>query len=248
MPFTLYVALGDSMSTDHYPTCDVRGLEVPPTRLDPLGAAALLHRNDDGRWPEFRGLDLETLSPGVELLGLAEDGAMIDDVATEELARIGRDSSDPDILITLTAGGNDLLDALAAGRGLANAVGLATRRFVDLVETIREELPRATLILTTVYDPSDGTGRLPGLEGYGRLPLEQLERFNEVVRRTADSLPHTLLADVHRHFLGHGVAAPERERWYWSRNLIEPNARGASEIRRVWRDVLEAHDLAAERS
>ena len=42
MPFTLYVALGDSMSTDHYPTCDVRGLDVPPVRLDPLGAAALL--------------------------------------------------------------------------------------------------------------------------------------------------------------------------------------------------------------
>jgi hypothetical protein len=30
------------------------------------------------------------------------------------------------------------------------------------------------------------------------------------------------------------VTAPERERWYWRQNLIEPNARGASEIRRVW--------------
>ena len=239
MPFTLYVALGDSMSTDHYPTCDVRGLALPPARLDPLGAASLLHRNDDTRWPEFRGLDLETLSPDVEFLDLAEDGAMIDDVATEELARIGRDSSDPDILLTLTAGGNDLLDALAAGRGLESAVTLATRRFVDLVEIIREELPRATLLLTTVYDPTDGSGRLPGLESYGRLPLEHLERFNDAVRRTASSLERTLLADVHRHFLGHGVQAPDPERWYWNRNLIEPNARGASEIRRVWWTVLE---------
>ena len=41
-PFSLYVALGDSMSTDHYPTCDVRQLDVPPNRLDPIGAAALL--------------------------------------------------------------------------------------------------------------------------------------------------------------------------------------------------------------
>ena len=162
MPFTLYVALGDSMSTDHYPTCDVRGLDLPPPRLDPLGAAALLHRNDDGRWPEFRGLDLDTLSPDGEFLGLAEDGAMIDDVATEELARLGRDNSDPDILLTVTAGGNDLLDALAAGARLESAVALASRRFVDLVETVREELPRATLVLTTVYDPTDGTGRLPG--------------------------------------------------------------------------------------
>jgi len=239
MPYTLYVALGDSMSTDHYPTCDVRGLDLPPARLDPLGAASLLHRNDDSRWPEFRGLDLVTLSPDVEFLGLAEDGAMIDDVATEELARIGRDSSDRDILITVTAGGNDLLEALAAGRNLESAVGLASRRFVDLVETVREELPRASLILSTIYDPTDGTGRLPGLESYGHLPLEHLERFNDTVRRTAASLPRTMLADVHAHFLGHGVQAPERERWYWSRNLIEPNARGASEMRRVWWRLLE---------
>ena len=239
MSFSLYVALGDSMSTDHYPTCDVRGLDVPPARLDPLGAAALLHRNDDGRWPEFCGLDLETLSPDVEFLGLAEDGAMIDDVATEELARIGRDSSDPTILLTLSAGGNDLLDALAAGRELETAVSLVSRRYTDLVETVREELPRATLILSTVYDPTDGTGRLPGFESYGRLPLEYLERFNDTVRRTAGSLPRALVADIHRHFLGHGVKATDGERWYWNRNLIEPNARGASEIRRVWWELLQ---------
>jgi lysophospholipase L1-like esterase len=240
MRYTLYVALGDSMSTDHYPTCDARGLATPPARLDPLGAAALLRRNDDGRWPEFRGQDLETLSPGLEFLGLAEDGAMIDDVATEELARLGRDSSEPEILITLTAGGNDLLDALSAGRRMESAVDLASRRFVNLVETVREELPRATLVLTTVYDPTDGTGLLPGLESYGRLPLEYLERFNQTVRHVAGSRPGVLLADAHRHFLGHGVQAPEGDRWYWSRNLIEPNARGASELRRVWWEALDA--------
>jgi lysophospholipase L1-like esterase len=239
MPFTLYVALGDSMSTDHYPTCDVRDLDAPPGRLDPLGAAALLHRNDDDRWPEFRGRDLEGLSPDMEFLNLAEDGVMIDDVATEELARLGRDSGDPNILLSLTAGGNDLLDALSAGRPLDGAVRGIARRYTDLVETVREELPNATLVLTTVYDPTDGTGRLPGLEAYGRLPLEYLDRFNQQVRETARGTPGVLLADVHERFLGHGVTAPERERWYWRRNPIEPSARGASEIRRVWWEVLE---------
>ena len=95
MPFSLYVALGDSMSTDHYPTCDVRDLDAPPARLDPLGAASLFFDNDDLRWPEFRGRDLETFSPDAEFLNLGEDGAMIDDVATEELARLGRDSRTP---------------------------------------------------------------------------------------------------------------------------------------------------------
>jgi lysophospholipase L1-like esterase len=239
MPITLYVALGDSMSTDHYPTCDVRDLDAPPGRLDPLGAAALLHRNDDDRWPEFRGRDLETLSPDVGFLNLAEDGAMIDDVATEELARLGRDNEDPGIILTLTAGGNDLLDALGAGRQLESAVSLAARRYTDLVETVRDELPGATLVLATVYDPTDGTGRLPGLEAYGRLPLEHLDRFNDQVRQISRAMPSVVLAEVHRHFLGHGVTAPEPERWYWRRNLIEPNARGASEIRRVWWEAVE---------
>jgi lysophospholipase L1-like esterase len=240
MPFTLYVALGDSMSTDHYPTCDVRDLDLPPARLDPLGAAALLHRNDDLRWPEFRGLGLVHSAPAVDFLNLAEDGAMIDDVRTEELARLGRDSRDPRILLTVTAGGNDLLDALASGTALDRAVARIERRYTDLVETVREELPRAALVLATVYDPSDGTGRLAGVEGLGPLPLEYLDRFNDHVRETARGTRGAALADVHRHFLGHGVSAPESGRWYWRRNPIEPNARGASEIRRVWWETLEA--------
>jgi lysophospholipase L1-like esterase len=240
MSFSLYVALGDSMSTDHYPTCDVRGLDGPPARLDPLGAAALLRSNDDRRWPEFRGRDLEQVSPDMEFLNLAEDGAMIDDVATEELARLGRDSSDPGILITLTAGGNDLLDALAADRPLDRELRLIERRYSDLVATLREELPAATILLTTVYDPTDGTGVLPGMEKLGRLPLEYLDRFNAHVRSLANEAESTFLADVHEHFLGHGARAPEKERWYWSRNPIEPSARGASEIRRMWYEAVSA--------
>jgi lysophospholipase L1-like esterase len=237
MTFSLYTALGDSLSTDHYPTCDVRDLDLPPASLDPLGAAALLYHNDDVRWPEFKDRDLSHRSPGVEFRNLAEDGAMIDDVTTEELARLGRDSDDPAFLLTITAGGNDLLDALGAGRQLEKAIGAVKRRYTDLVEYVREELPRATLVLTTVYDPTDGTGRLPGLEAYGRLPLEYLDQFNHHVREMAETAG-ALLADVHAHFLGHGVMAPERDRWYWARNLIEPNARGASEIRRVWWEAL----------
>lgn len=225
------------MSTDHYPTCDVRDLDLPPARLDPLGAAALLYRNDDARWPEFKARDLAGRSP-LEFLNLAEDGAMIDDVTTEELARLGRDSDDPTILLTLTAGGNDLLDALMAGRPLEKTVSRIARDYTALVESVCEELPRATIVLTTVYDPTDGTGRLPGMEAYGVLPLRYLRQFNDHVRETARLTAGTVLADVHQHFLGHGVSAPEQEQWYWRRNLIEPNARGASEIRRVWWEAI----------
>jgi lysophospholipase L1-like esterase len=245
MLYSLYVALGDSMSLDHYPTCDLRGLDLPPARLDPLGAASLLHKNDDSRWPEFRGSDLENSSPGVRLLNLAEDGATIDDVTTEELARLGRDSNDAGILVTLTIGGNDLLGALGAGSRMDQVVRRIIGQYTELVETIREELPNATLVLTTVYDPTDGTGLLPGLEVLGRLPLEYLEHFNDHVRATASTEP-VKLADVHRHFLGHGVTAPPADRWYWSRSMIEPNARGASEIRRVWLEAVPGDRWAGE--
>jgi hypothetical protein len=53
-----------------------------------------------------------------------------------------------------------------------------------------------------------------------------------------------MLAEVHAHFLGHGVSVLERERWYWRHNLIEPSARGASEIRRVWWDALTSRGTA----
>jgi lysophospholipase L1-like esterase len=234
--YTHYVALGDSMSSDHYPTCDARGLDAPPSRLDPLGAAALLHRNDDERWPEFAGRDLASQSPaGVTFLNLTEDGALIDDVATEGLARLGHDSPDPRILVTVTAGGNDLLDALLAGVPLGPAVARIIRRYADLIDTLRDELSNAAFVLTTVYDPTDATGNLPGIsESFGQLPLEYLHEFNAHVRDTAARTAGAALADVHQHFLGHGASCPEPERWYWRRNLIEPNARGASEIRRVW--------------
>jgi lysophospholipase L1-like esterase len=226
MRFVRYIALGDSMSSDHYPTCDVRGLPHPPPQLDPLGAAALLHQ------------ELERHAPGIAFSNLTEDGAMIDDVLTEELARLGHDSADPGILVTLTAGGNDLLDAVFSGRSLEGAVERIKRRYTELVAALREELPNASLVLTTVYDPTDGTGLLPGLEWFGKLPLGYLDRFNAHVQEIASRTPGSALADVHRHFLGHGVSVPQSERWYWARNLIEPNARGASEIRRVWQDVI----------
>jgi lysophospholipase L1-like esterase len=245
MTFTHYVALGDSMSTDHYPTCDARDVDAPPSRLDPLGAAAMLYRNADARWPEFSGQDLERRFPGMSFRNLAQDGATIDDVATEELSRLGQDSEDPHILVTVTAGGNDLLDAVLAGRPLEAAVRQLIQSYTDLIETLREELPQATLVLTTVYDPTDGTGRLPGLsESYGRLPLQYLDRFNDHVRNTVDGTPGTMLADVHAHFLGHGVSVLEPERWYWRHNLIEPSARGASEIRWVWWDALTSRGTA----
>jgi len=235
MRFTHYVALGDSMSTDEYPTCDLLGADAVPSELLPAGAAALMYRNLDDRWPEFARTDLATLCPGIEARVLAWDGAMIEDILTEELARTGRGTQGARLLITLTAGGNDLLDALTVERKLGDVLEEISGRYAELVMTLRDEFAGATLVLTTVYDPTDGSGLLPELsDRYGRLPIEHLQRFNDHVRRLAGRMAGARVADVHRHFLGHGVSAPPAERWYWRGSLIEPSARGASEIRRVW--------------
>jgi lysophospholipase L1-like esterase len=247
--FSRYLALGDSMSIDLYPALDAGEMDVAVALerraaaggVAPLGAAAQLLENDDARWPEFAGRDLQTLSPGVSATTLAADGATIGDLFSEQLPLVvpGDDAA----LVTLTLGGDDLLGAFG-GVGSAVRMEAAVRDIVQAysycVAEIAQLLPAATLVLTTVCDPTDGTGVAPGLiEGRGRLPLEQLEAVNAHIRRVAATTAGARLADAHAHFFGHGATVPDEERWYWRRSIVEPNALGASELRRVWLEALD---------
>ena len=66
--FSRFIALGDSLSIDRYPaTANVATPHAGDDAALPrgLGAAALLYRNDDQRWPEFTGRDLATHYPGI---------------------------------------------------------------------------------------------------------------------------------------------------------------------------------------
>jgi lysophospholipase L1-like esterase len=237
------------MSIDLYPALDAGEMDVAVAlersaaagAVAPIGAASLLQANDDARWPEFAGRDLQLLSPGAELTMLAADGATIGDAFSEQLPAV--EAGDDPALVTLTLGGNDLLGAFGGvGKAarMASAVRDITQAYSYFVRELAGRLPNATLLLTTVYDPTDGLGRAPGLfEGRGVLPLEHLHAVNAHVRQVAAETPGAHAADAHAAFLGHGVSAPEEERWYWRRSLIEPNALGASELRRVWLDALD---------
>ena len=246
--FSQYVALGDSMSIDLYPALDAGEADVAVAlewdsaagAVALLGAASLLHRNADEHHPDFAGNDLVSRWPDIGALNLAEDGATIGDVFGTQLTQLG-ESEEP-TLITLSIGGNDLLSAFA-NRPVADLL----KRIVDdvsegyefLLQSIRRTRPQSSIILTTVYDPSDGTGKIPGVyEGSGLLPIESLHDLNSRIAAFASSTKDCALADVHGHFLGHGVTAKIKDRWYWKRSWIEPNAAGASEIRRVWLDSL----------
>ena len=249
-PFASYVALGDSMSIDLYPALDAGETDVVVAleriaeagTVAPLGAASLLHRNDDARWPEEQGADLVSYFPGITLLNLATDGATIGDVFGEQMPQL--DESDERTLVTITAGGNDLLSAFAnrPRRSLLESIARdVAEAFEFLLDSVRRARPNALILLTTIYDPSDRLGRIPGvLEGAGALPLPVLDGLNERIRTLARGTPGVRLADVYAHFLGHGASVPQEDRWYWRRSLVEPNAQGAHEIRRVWRDALDA--------
>lgn len=256
MDFSHYVALGDSMSIDLYPALDAGEIDVAVAlerdpsvgRVAALGAASLFYRNDEERWPEEMGNDLVSRFPAIEFTSLATDSATIGDVFGEQLPQLA--PSEEPTLITLTVGATDLFSAFAnrpKAELLDRIAGDVAEAFEFLVESVRRARPSALLIVSTIYDPSDRTARIRGVfEEPGSIPLRALDAFNQAIRTLSSGTPGVLLAEVYGHFLGHGMTAPEADRWYWRRAPLEPNARGASEIRRVWMEALTAAEVLEE--
>lgn len=242
--FDRYIALGDSISIDLYPALDVGG----SSDQRGLGAASLFHSNNDAMWPEFRGRDLKTIYPSLQYIdrhdfgrpggyptdNLTTDGATTADVLDRQLTHVTR--SDERTLVTVTAGGNDMLQYLGTTRTPPDLVEGMKRKLRMIVEEIRKRRASSVILLGTVYDPSDGTNVLHGRRH--DTEARWLAEFNDEVRRIAATAADIRLIDIHRHFLGHGITAPEGERWYWSGLIFEPNARGASEVRRLWLEAI----------
>ena len=226
----LYVALGDSMSIDVYAGGPGRG------------AASLLYRNRDAEFPDWAGRDLA--SRGYTALDLTYDGATTTGVLQRQLPLLDRH---PD-LVTLTMGGNDLMGAYGdttAAEAVIRGVAQRGEQILDHLTSRPGTAPR--LVVTTVYDPSDGTGALPG----GALPAwpdgpHLVTALNSVLTDLA-ARHDAMVADVHAHFHGHGATAGDpgqpdprpANRDLWFCGVIEPNAWGAHEIRRTWWETLD---------
>ena len=244
------------MSLDLYPALDAGDIDVAVAlerdahagRVAALGAASLFYRNDESRWPEEIGNDLVSRFPAIEYANLAADGATIGDVFGEQLPQLS-ESEEP-TLLTLTIGATDLFSAFA-NRPEASLLDRIAHDVAEalefVVDAVRRTRPNSLLILSTIYDPSDRTARIRGVfDEPDVMSLRALDSLNQSIRTLASGTPGVLLAEVYGHFLGHGVTAPEADRWYWRRSLIEPNARGASEIRRVWMEALTAAEVLEE--
>ncbi len=218
-----YIALGDSMSIDDYPG-------------EGKGAASLLYKNLDDYFPDFHGKDLQTFYPGIRFKNLAVDGATTIDMLHHQLEKIHVPASQP-ILFTLTAGGNDILTG-------ENAEDIVFR-LDAIIHVLLNNFPLSQLILGTVYDPTDGTKIL----FEDRPPVEQEYRTLEIVNdaiRGFRKHERIKIVDVFEHFLGHGLGHNNpRNEYYrkddpslWYLLTIEPNTRGAHEIRRLFWDAL----------
>jgi lysophospholipase L1-like esterase len=241
--FAAYLSIGDSMSIDTYPYFELSAKDPNVSQL--VGAASLLHRNNSQLWPEFDGKDLVSTYPEIMPIKLALDGATTLDFsdASTYQSFVAPYASQP-VLVTMTIGGNDLLNVLMKSerdKGAAVSVEPIMNRFDLVVKNLTTLLPRAICVFTTIYDPTDGSGSLPGFIDFpDRLPL--LQYMNEHIKLSAKK-SNALLADVYTHFQGHGLAGPKDDFWYWGRMPIEPSARGASEIRRLWYEALAREGL-----
>jgi lysophospholipase L1-like esterase len=222
----LYAALGDSISIDLYAGGPGRG------------GPSLLTRNRDDDFPQWRGRDLATLHPGARLELLALDGGTVPTVLEVQLPQLARLGRRPE-LVSLTVGGNDLLQAYGDTAAARSVVGQVRAGVDRALGTLRELAPEATVVLGTVYDPSDGTGDAAAL---GLPPwadaVPVLGELNEALSTVADA-HGARLADIHDAFIGHGVRAGDPrtasprpdQRDLWFRSVIEPNAWGAGGVR-----------------
>ena len=229
----MYVALGDSMSIDRYAGGEGRG------------AASLFYRNHPD-WPEFAGRDLLSIFPDLAFRLLAFDGATSEGVLSLQVPTLRELPVRPRV-ITLTVGGNDVLTYFGIGERdgdqAARHLRVRLERILEACCSVVGDL--GCVLAGTIYDPTDGTGQI---EGSG-FPLwgdamAVLERFNRTIAEVVAEFPARLV-DIHRHFCGHGAwvqgpaARPDRgnDPATWYTQLIEPNARGAHEIRKLFWDA-----------
>jgi len=220
-----YIALGDSIISDDYPGPN-------------LGAASLLYQNQDSRFPKFHGQDLKTAFPTVHPLNLSQTGWMINDLLGEVNDLEG---SSAETLVVISIGGNDLLHALGEGNSPQESLEAIESGLQALLSELRSKYPALTTRLVNAYDPTDGTGRFQSGREIPNGP-ELLGALNQVIGKVAGSD----LVDIHSHFLGHGMRHTDESFVHydrsdpsgWFKMDIEPNIRGAHEVRRkLWESL-----------
>ena len=159
---------------------------------------------------------------GLDLIDLTRDGNTTEGV----LADLAQAPGGADV-VTLTAGGNDLLIGQPPDAILRNLEEIAARiKPLD-----------ARTVFNTVYDPSDGDDALGRELGLSQLETVELRRrlttLNTGIAELANECGF-LLADLKALFHGHGITSTEP----WFVQVIEPNLAGATALAEHWHELL----------
>lgn len=245
----------------------------------------LLHHNDDELFPEFAGLDLATRLPEAEVVRLDRGGESFYALAAAgEPACVcaGADcpadpcldvESEAHTLVIVELGVNDLVAValeLLSNEALRDDPQPRIDQFradvaavLDLATSEANFTAPPALVVTNLYDPSDGVGDLaelvtaffpfPGAENITpELALAVMDGFDAALREETLARGGTLI-DVRAHFLGHAwhyddetlPAYDADDPTLWFGTVVDPNLRGAHEIRRLlWNELTgEAVDV-----
>jgi lysophospholipase L1-like esterase len=194
---------------------------------------------------ELLAAALSARSPQLQIVNRAMSGSRSPSLAGQ-IARLPA-SLPGNVVVSMTSGGNDFIangpfilerrDHEARQRTAAN-VGAA-------VSAVRERFgPSTTVVVSNLYDPSEGTGITRGCffsQFLPPVPPDAFVRWNEAIG-AAVVAAGGVVHDAHALFVGHGIDAPEP--WLLS-DCIHPNEVGHAAL---FRGVLDSIDAAAVRA
>jgi len=241
------VVMGDSIS-------DPQGYNVTNPNL-----AYFNQLLNNTKWADEENTTLPTkFGHDVELVNVAKAGAVTKDLANQYDRLVNRIAGQPGhTIVVMTIGGNDMQVALGTGQsptGKTLTDALANIR--ALVDSLRnpDVLPDGVSIyLASVYDPSDGVGRVDSCFGGTDLRpfMEALDVWSEKYVELGKERGIAIVDALH-HFKGHGFYAKDKTNQYYDEtdptiwfdsDCVHPNDRGHNQLRRLF---FEAIDLNYE--
>ena len=223
------------------------------------GYSVLLFRNHSD-WPAYAAHNLSAVFPGVQWNDQSDGGAQSDDTLERVQRRLwmipeGRDGDDT--IVTINVGGNDfnndIWTMIRPTQAGARADDLYDNldEIMDMLEERYQDTSRGrelVILVDTIQDPTDGTGRVPItyqdgfcemlqnpliIDALRSVILDNLAVFNEHIAAAAEE-HGAILVDTHGVLLGHGLNAEPADQWIDS-DCSHLNNRGHHEVRReMW--------------
>ena len=226
----------------------------------------LLAKNNDTKYPTFKGKDLISKFPGVKVVDTAVGGAVSTGLASQLSSLKGNPKGDT--LAVISIGGNDFAAALmsivmnpAATKTLGAQVTTNLKKVTTHFADKKLYPGKVMILLFLVHDPTDGMGTLPagytGLVGFctliqtlggfvGPAVVSQLAVFNSYLKSYAVT-NNVLIVDNATAFLGHSYHykntkskhynAKDPSLWFYN-DCLHLNDRGNHELRRlIWKRI-----------